>query len=99
MRLYEQILPSADHANTRFRYANTYLFHADGRLGDSFTELNRALDIAEMADATDLIPSILAALAIQLFQRGKVEEGFALLRQGRALAGKGASGTVRAASG
>ena len=88
MRLYEQTPPSADHANTRFRYANMYLFHADGRLGDSFTELNRALEIAEMAGATDLIPSILAALAIQLFQRGKVEEGFALLRRGRALAGK-----------
>ena len=96
LRLHEQAPPSADHADTWFRYANIYLFHADGRLGDSFTALNRALEIAEVADATDLIPSILSVLAILAFRRGQVEEGFTRLRRGRVLAqeapGDGESG-------
>jgi ATP/maltotriose-dependent transcriptional regulator MalT len=96
MRLHEQAPPSADHAEARFRYASMYLFHTDGRLGDSYIALNQALEIAKVAGAADLIPSILSVLAILTFQRGQVEEGFALLRRGRVLAreapGDGESG-------
>ena len=74
------------------------MFHAEGRLWKPPTALNRALEIAEAAGATALIPRILAALATQTFVSGQVEEGFAILRRGRALAQE-APGTARAPSG
>ena len=48
--------------------------------------LNRALEIAEAAGATALIPRVLASLAIDAFLRGQVEEGFAFLERGWAIA-------------
>ncbi len=48
--------------------------------------LNRALEIAEAAGATALIPRILCKIAHGAFLRGEVEEGFAALERGWALA-------------
>ena len=56
--------------------------------------LNRALEIAETAGATALIPLVLARLAENAFLRGQVEEGFAVLERGWGLAR--ASGDGRA---
>ena len=62
------------------------MVHAEGRLEAGRIPLNRALEIAEAAGATGLIPRILPWLAFQPSMRGQVEEGFAMLRRGRALA-------------
>ena len=86
LRLFEQAPPSADQAEAWLTYGNVFLLHAEGRQEASLTALNRALEIAESAGATGLISQILATLAFHTFMRGQVEEGFALLRRGRALA-------------
>ena len=86
LRLYEQAPPSAEHAKAQLDYADMFLRSAQGRPEDIFPALNRALEIAEAAGATALIPRILASLAEDAFVRGQVEEGFALLERGWALA-------------
>jgi DNA-binding CsgD family transcriptional regulator/tetratricopeptide (TPR) repeat protein len=86
LRLFEQAPPSADHAEAWLHYAMTFSLHAEGRQQASHTALNRALEIAQAAGATAVFPRILSALAYNAFLRGQVEEGFALLRRGRALA-------------
>ena len=86
LRLFEQAPPSADQAEAWLTYGNVFLLHAEGRQEASRIALNRALEIAESAGATGLISQILATLAFHTFMCGQVEEGFALLRRGRALA-------------
>ena len=86
LRLFEQAPPSADQAEAWLTYGNVFLLHAEGRQEAGLAALNRALEIAEAAGATGLIPQILASLAVQTFLRGQIEEGFALLRRGRVLA-------------
>jgi DNA-binding CsgD family transcriptional regulator/tetratricopeptide (TPR) repeat protein len=86
LRLFEQAPPSADQAEAWLTYGNVFLLHAEGRQEAGLGALNRALEIAEAAGATGLIPQILATVAVQTFLRGQIEEGFALLRRGRALA-------------
>jgi hypothetical protein len=49
--------------------------------------LRRALEIAEAAEATTLIPQILSVLAYESFYRGAVEEGFRLLARGASESG------------
>jgi DNA-binding CsgD family transcriptional regulator len=85
LRLFEQLPPSAEHAEAWFHYGGIFLFHAEGRLEDSRGALNRALEIAEGAGATALMPRILAYLAVQAFTRGQIAEGFTILDRGRAL--------------
>ena len=82
----EQAPPSADQAEAWFDYALVFLFHGEGRLQASLPALNRALEIAEAAGATALIPRILSELAGHALLRGQVEEGFAVLDRGKALA-------------
>src|SRR5271165_128106 len=48
--------------------------------------LDRALEIAEAADATALIPRILSMIAVTAFARGQVDDGLAALERGWALA-------------
>jgi hypothetical protein len=48
--------------------------------------LTRALEIAEAAGADALIAQVLLWLAGDAFFRGQIEEGFALLHRGRAVA-------------
>jgi DNA-binding CsgD family transcriptional regulator len=86
LRLFGQAPPSAEHAEAWLRYATMFLFHAEGRREPARTALNRALEIAEAAGATALISRILPWLTVDAFFRGQVEEGFAILDRGRALA-------------
>jgi DNA-binding CsgD family transcriptional regulator len=86
LRLYEQAPPSAEHAQAWLDYADIFRRSAEGRLEDISLALNRALNIAETADAPALIPRVLASLAVEAFLRGQVTEGFAFLDRGWALA-------------
>jgi DNA-binding CsgD family transcriptional regulator len=86
LELFEREPPSAGHAEALVQYANVFLLHAWGRLEDSRAALTRALEVAEAAGATAVIPRVLARLAENAFLRGQVQEGFATLRRGRAAA-------------
>jgi len=86
LRLFAQAPPSSDHADALFGYASIFLVNIQGRLHASVPVLNRALEIAETAGATVAIPRILSAIAFAAFARGQVEEGFATVERGRALA-------------
>src|SRR5262249_31758658 len=86
LRLFEQAPPSFDHADALLDYANTFLQFVEGRVEASVPVLNHALEIADAAGATKLIPRILSAIAFGAFVRGQVEDGFASLRRGWALA-------------
>jgi DNA-binding CsgD family transcriptional regulator/tetratricopeptide (TPR) repeat protein len=86
LRLFEQAPPSFDHANAVLDYATIFLLYVGGRLQASRTALSRALEIAEAAGATALIPRTLSAIAYDAFMRGEVKEGLAALERGWALA-------------
>ena len=86
LRLFGQSGPSAEHAEAWLDYAVNFLFHAEGSLQPAITALTTALEIAETAGATVMIPQILAVLAEHAFMRGRPGEGFASLRRARALA-------------
>jgi DNA-binding CsgD family transcriptional regulator/tetratricopeptide (TPR) repeat protein len=86
LRVFEQQPPSAEHAEAWLHYGTIFLFHAEGRLEASRHAVNRALEIAEAAGATALLPRILAHVAAQAFMHGQIGEGFAILDCGRALA-------------
>ena len=86
LRLFEQAPPSADHAEALLDYARTFLVPSAERHDATRPALDRALEIAEAAGATALIPRVLAGLADDAFFRGQVEEGFAFLQRGWALA-------------
>ena len=86
LRLFEQAPPSSDHADALLDYASIFLLFAEGRVQASVAALDRALEIAEAAGATALIPRILPVIAEGAFVRGQVEEGFAALERGWALA-------------
>src|SRR5262249_9965679 len=85
LRLFEQLPPSAEHAEAWFHYGGIFLFHAEGRLEESRGALNRALEIAGGVGATALMPRILEYLAVQAFTRWQIAEGFSILDRGRAL--------------
>ena len=84
--MFGQGPPSADHAEAWFVYGLIFLFYAEGRLAASLAALNRALEVAEAAGAAAVIPRCLAVLADLAFMQGQVQEGFALLHRGQALA-------------
>jgi tetratricopeptide (TPR) repeat protein len=86
LELFEQGPPSAEHAEALVQYANIFLLHARGRLEDSHAALTRALQIAEAAGATAVIPRILSFLADNACIRGQLEEGFAAIARGKAVA-------------
>ena len=86
LRLFEQAPPSFDHADALLDYANIFLLYVEERLQASHAALDRALEIAEAAGATALIPRTLSVIAAVAFVRGQVEEGFAALERGWALA-------------
>jgi len=85
LRLFEQAPMSPEQAWAWLDYADMFQRIA-GRRADMVPALNRALEIAETAEATALIPRILANLAEDAFWRGKVEDGFAFLERAWALA-------------
>jgi DNA-binding CsgD family transcriptional regulator/tetratricopeptide (TPR) repeat protein len=86
IRLFELAPPSSDYANALIDYATIFLLYAGDRLQAGRTALNRALEIAETAGATALIPRTLSVIAFTSFVRGQVEDGFAALERGWALA-------------
>jgi DNA-binding CsgD family transcriptional regulator len=83
LRLYEQAQPSADHAMAWLDYASMLLWSVQARLEAIFPALSHALEIAEAAGATALIPRVLAGLAMDAFLRGQIEEGTEFLRRAR----------------
>jgi DNA-binding CsgD family transcriptional regulator/tetratricopeptide (TPR) repeat protein len=86
LRLFGQAPPSADHAEAWQEYGAAFLFHAEGRREASLAAFSRALEIAEAAGATTLVPSVLDWLAEVAFLGGQVEEGLAFRQRARALA-------------
>ena len=86
LRLFEQVPPSSDHADALLDYAIIFLLYVERRPRASLAALHRALEIAETAGATAMIPRILSVTAFCTFVRGQVEEGFAILERGWALA-------------
>jgi ATP/maltotriose-dependent transcriptional regulator MalT len=86
LRLYEQCPPSADQTRAWLDYAEMFLYAIEGRHEGISPALNRALEIAEAAEATAMIPRTLAKIAEDEFRRGQVEEGFAFLERALALA-------------
>jgi DNA-binding CsgD family transcriptional regulator len=91
LALFDQAPPSADHAEALFYYGH-YLFTGQGRREEAVTAVRRGLAIAEAAGATALIPRMQPLLAYHHFLAGQMDEGFALLRHGRALAESGGDG-------
>jgi DNA-binding CsgD family transcriptional regulator/tetratricopeptide (TPR) repeat protein len=96
LALFEQAPPSADQAGAWLDYAALFLFHGEGRLGDSAAATTRALQLAEAVGATALIPRALSFLADDAFLGGRIQEAFALVDRGRAVAESSgnAEGTV-----
>ena len=86
LRLFEQAPPSFDHADALLDYATIFLLYVERRPQASLAALHRALEIADAAGATAMIPRILSAIAFCTFVGGQVEEGFATLERGWALA-------------
>jgi DNA-binding CsgD family transcriptional regulator len=83
LRLYEQGPPSADHVMAWIDYATFFLWSGQARLEDISPALSKALQIAEAAGATALMPRVLAALALNAFSRGQADEGADFLRRAR----------------
>jgi ATP/maltotriose-dependent transcriptional regulator MalT len=86
LRLFGQAGPSAEHAEAWLYRARTSMFHGEGQRDESLAAFNGALEVAEAAGAKAVVPRILSLLAVHTFLRGQMEEGFALLHRGRALA-------------
>src|SRR5271165_1445629 len=86
LRLFEQAPPSSDHTSALLDYTTIFLLYGEERLQAGRTALDRALEIAEAAGATALIPRTLSVIAFTAFVRGQVEEGFAALERGWVLA-------------
>jgi DNA-binding CsgD family transcriptional regulator len=84
LRLFELSPPSYDHAHALLDYAAFFVQYVEERLAANVDVLNRALQIAEAAGATALIPRAVSTIAYQAFMRGQVKEGFAALERGRA---------------
>ncbi len=86
LRLFEQAPPSSDHADALLDYTTIFLLYAEERVQAGRAALDRALEIAEAAGATALIPRTLSVIAFTAFVRGQVQEGFAALERGWAFA-------------
>jgi hypothetical protein len=84
--LYGRAPPSADHAMAQLDYASLCLWSDQDRLAAISPALSRALEIAEAAGATALLPRVLAGLALGAFLGGQIEEGTTFLRRARTLA-------------
>jgi DNA-binding CsgD family transcriptional regulator len=98
LRLFGRAPPSAKHAEAWIDYATIFVLHGGGRQEASAAALNRALEIAEAAGATALIPRILGRLAHNAFLRGQIGEGFVILDRGRAVAEQSAGHSGSAVS-
>ena len=86
LRLFELAPPSFEHADALLYYVTIFLLYAEDRLQAGRAALDRALEIAEAAGATTLIPRTLSVIAFTAFVRGQVADGLAALERGWALA-------------
>ena len=86
LRLFELAPPSFEHADALLNYVTIFLLYAEDRLQAGRVALDRALEIAEAAGATALIPRTLSVIAFTAFVRGQVADGLAALEQGWAIA-------------
>ena len=86
LRLFEQAPPSYEHADALLDYVTIFLLYAEDRLQAGRVALDRALEIAEAAGATALIPRTLSVIAFTAFVHGQVADGLAALERGWALA-------------
>ena len=91
LRLFEVAPPSADQAEAWEDYAHM-LF--ERQPAESLTALNQAMEIANAVHASSLIPRFMSVLAVHMFLRGQIDEGFAILERGRAMAEESGDGTV-----
>jgi DNA-binding CsgD family transcriptional regulator/tetratricopeptide (TPR) repeat protein len=86
LELFELCPPSAEHAEALLRYARTFLLGAHGRWEDHRAALTRALEIAEAAGATGVIPRILVRIPPDAQDPGAVQSMFAQFHRARAVA-------------
>jgi DNA-binding CsgD family transcriptional regulator len=86
LELFELGAPSAEHAEALLQYARTFLLGAYGRREDYRMALTRALQIAEAAGATGVVPRILARTPADPQDPGAVQWTFAQLHRARAAA-------------
>jgi hypothetical protein len=86
LELFELEPPSAEHAEALLQYAVTFLLGAYGRCEDHRAALNRALEIAEAAGATSMIPRILVRMPADLLDPCAVQWAFAKFHRARAAA-------------
>jgi hypothetical protein len=63
LRIYGQAPPSSGHADALRDYASLFMLNVEGRLQAGLAALNRAMEIAEAAHATAIIPRILSVIA------------------------------------
>src|SRR5262249_29994267 len=83
LRLCGQAPRSADQAEAWLTYGFEFLLYGRGQLQAGFEAFSRARDIAEAAAATAVLPRILPWLGNAVCCHGQVDDGLALLRQGR----------------
>jgi DNA-binding CsgD family transcriptional regulator/tetratricopeptide (TPR) repeat protein len=91
LRLFQQLPPSAEHAETWLAYGET-LFHAEGHGDARRVALAQALGVAEAAGATGVAARIQMNLAHDAYVRGEVAEGLAMVQRARALAEESGDG-------
>jgi hypothetical protein len=84
LELFELGTPSAEHAEALLQYARTFLLGAYGHGGVHRAALTRALEIAEAAGATGVIPRILARMPADPRDPGAVRWTFANFHRARA---------------
>jgi DNA-binding CsgD family transcriptional regulator len=86
LELFELGAPSAEHAEALLQYARAFLLGAYGHGGVHRAALTRALQIAEAAGATGVIPRILARMPADPRDPGAVRWTFANFHRARAAA-------------
>jgi len=80
LRLFEGTPPSTEHAEGLLLHSALVRSAGDKARGRS-SNLRRALEIAEAAGASELVPRLLGMLAHDHFVHAEIEQGFALLER------------------
>ena len=79
LRLFEGTPPSAEYAQALFHHAN--LHRHEGHTNEGVAGLERAVDVAEQADAVAVAALALGPLAYAYFLRGDADRGWSTLRR------------------
>ena len=86
LELFELGPPSAEHAEALLQYAGTFLLGAYGRWEDHRAALIRAMEVAEAAGATGVIPRILVRIPVDPQDPGAVQKASAKFDRARVAA-------------